>query len=168
MKRALKFTVVIFLAIVSAGCGGGVSEARPSYRDCGANQQPACRATFRALIEHGRTLDGKKVRVEGYLSVVRSLFVLNSSKELYEAGVSDELSIRIRGPIDVQREMFAKFAYSWVSVTGTFRLVERVGTTDDLLIGELHAPMQVDSLRIPGPVRKAEFRDVAVDLEDIK
>jgi len=106
--------------------------------------------------------------VEGYLGVSRGLFVLNSSKELFEAGVTEETQVRIKGPIDLQRDVFNRYAYSWVSVTGEFRLRKTDGSTDDLLLGEMHAPLDVQSLRVPGPIPRATFGDVSVDLEDLK
>ncbi len=114
-----------------------------------------------------RLFDGKSIRVEGYLGVSRGLFVLNSSKELFEAGVTDETQVRI-SPIDLQRDVFNRYAYSWVSVTGEFRLRRTDGSTDDLLLGEMHAPLDVQSLRVPGPIPRATFGDVSVDLEDLK
>jgi hypothetical protein len=106
--------------------------------------------------------------MEGYLGVSRELFVLNSSKGLFEAGVTEETQVRIRGPIDLQRDVFKRYAYSWVSVTGEFRLRRTDGSTDDLLLGEMHAPLDVQSLRVPGPIPRATFGDVSVDLEDLK
>jgi hypothetical protein len=32
----------------------------------------------------------------------------------------------------------------------------------------MHAPLDVQSLRVPGPIPKATFGDVSVDLEDLK
>ncbi len=129
--------------------------------------QNACRATFRALAEDPHGFDGRRIRVEGYLGVSRALFVLSSSKELFEAGVTDESSIRIRGPMDVQERIFQEHAYSWVSVTGTFKDREKTGTTDDLLLGEIFA-LEVQSLRWPVEVERAAFGDVLLNLEDIK
>jgi len=108
------------------------------------------------------------IRIEGYLAVSRDLFVLNSSKEFYEAGVTDETSIRIRGPMDVQERIFQEHAYSWVSVIGTFRDREKTGTTEDLLLGEIFAPLEVRPLGLPVEVKRQTFGDVLLDLEDIK
>lgn len=44
---------------------------------------------------------------------------------------------------------------------------EKGGTTDDLLIGEIHAPLDVQPLRPIGPLKRASFSEVAVDLEDL-
>jgi len=81
--------------------------------------------------------------------VIRGLFVLSSSEESFEAGVTDETEVRIRGPVDLQRRVFDQHAYPWVSVGGAFRLREKDASTDDLLLGEIHAPLDVRSLRNP-------------------
>ncbi len=130
--------------------------------------QNACRATFRALAEDAHEFDGRTIRIEGYLAVSRDLFVLNSSKELYDAGVTDETSIRIRGSLDVQERIFQGHAYSWVSVTGTFKNRGKTGTTEDLLLGEIFAPLDVRPLRLPLEVKCQTFDDVLLDLEDVK
>lgn len=127
-----------------------------------------CRVSFRALAQGPARFDGRRIRVEGYLGVSRELFVLSSSKELFEAGVTHETSIRIRGPMDVQERIFQKHAYSWVSVAGTFKDREKTGTTEDLLLGEIFAPLEVQSLRWPVEVERATFGDVLLNLEDIK
>lgn len=94
--------------------------------------------------------------------------MLNSSKELFEAGVTDEVAIRLRGPVDVQKRIFQEHAYSWVSVVGTFKIRATTGTIDDLLLGELFAPLEVRSLRLPLAVGRHSFGDVILNLEDIK
>lgn len=94
--------------------------------------------------------------------------MLNSSKALFEAGVTDEVAIRLRGPVDVQERIFQEHAYSWVSVIGTFKIRATTGTTEDLLLGELFAPLEVRSLRLPLEVRRHSFDEVILDLEDIK
>ncbi|MBD8694648.1 hypothetical protein [Stenotrophomonas sp. CFBP 13718] len=107
------------------------------------------------------------MRIEGYLVVSAGLFVLSSSKELFDAGVADEVFVRIRGPLDSQRQMYDQHGYSWVSVTGTFKTKERNGTTDDILIGELHPPTEVRALRFPIPRRRETFDEAAIDLKDL-
>ncbi|HIE0525011.1 TPA: hypothetical protein ACXJLS_001627 [Stenotrophomonas maltophilia] len=168
MKFKFRFFMVIVFIFYGAGCryqeGGGA----PSGKTCGVEGRSACRVSFRALASTPRLFDGKSIRVEGYLGVSRGLFVLNSSKELFEAGVTEETQVRIKGPIDLQRDVFNRYAYSWVSVTGEFRLRKTDGSTDDLLLGEMHAPLDVQSLRVPGPIPRATFGDVSVDLEDLK
>jgi len=167
MKLIRGIFLVLVCSIILTGCerlgGGAVSPALK----CGTQHQLPCRASFRALAEKPVHFDGKLVRVEGYLSVERELFLLSSSRELLEAGVTDEVSVRIRGAIETQRDIFEKHAYSWVSVVGTFRVKEKGGTTDDLLIGEIHAPLDVQTLRPIGPPRRASFGEVAVDLDDL-
>lgn len=168
MRINYQLFVAFFLAISVVSCGDQEGRQTPPAKDCGIGQNPACRVGFRALAATPRLFDGKSIRVEGYLGVSRGLFVLNSSKELFEAGVTDETQVRIRGPIDLQRDVFNRYAYSWVSVTGEFRLRRTDGSTDDLLLGEMHAPLDVQSLRVPGPIPRATFGDVSVDLEDLK
>ena len=102
------------------------------------------------------------------MAVTRGMFVLTSSKELLEAGMSDEVALRIRGPVDLQRSVFDKHAYTWVSVTGVFSTREKNGTTDDLLLGELNPPLDVSPLGRGVPFQKQEFKDVLVELEDLK
>lgn len=104
----------------------------------------------------------------GYLGVSTGLFVLNSSKELFEAGVTDEVAIRIRGPIDVQERIFKEHAYSWVSLVGTYRVKAKAGTTDDLLLGEIFAPLEVRSIMSPLELRRQSFDEVFLDLDDLK
>lgn len=168
MRINYQLFVAFFLAIFVVGCGDQERRQMPIAKDCGIGQKPVCRVSFRALASTPRLFDGKSIRVEGYLGVSRGLFVLNSSKELFEAGVTDETQVRIKGPIDLQRDLFNRYAYSWVSVTGEFRLRKTDGSTDDLLLGEMHAPLDVQSLRVPGPIPRATFGDVSVDLEDLK
>lgn len=127
----------------------------------------ACRVSFRALAADPASFNGRKVRVEGYLGVSARLFVLSSSKELFEAGVTDEVFVRIRGPVESQRQIFDQHAYSWVSVTGTLRTREKNGTTDDILIGELHPPVEVKALRLPVPERRESFDEAVIDLGDL-
>ena len=163
-----RFFMVIVFILYGAGCryqeGGGA----PSEKTCGVEGSPACRVSFRELAATPRLFDGKLVRMEGYLGVSRELFVLNSSKELFEAGVTEENQVRIRGPIDLQRSVFDEYSYSWVSIIGVFRTRESDNSTGDLLLGEIHAPLEVRSLRIPGPMPRAKFGGVLVDLEDLK
>ena len=168
MKLNYQLCVAFFLVISVVGCGLQQGGQTPSAKVCGIGQNPVCRVSFRALAATPRLFDGKSIRMEGYLGVSRGLFVLSSSKELFEAGVTDETEVRISGPTDLQRGVFDRYAYSWVSVTGVFRLRRTDGSTDDLLLGEMHAPLDVQSLRIPGPIPKATFGDVSVDLEDLK
>lgn len=162
------FTAFIVLTPLAAGCGHQGEGQVARTATCGVSDRPVCRVSFRALATTPDRYDGRSVRMEGYLGVSRGLFVLSSSKELFEAGVTDETEVRIRGPIDLQSGVFDRYAYSWVSVTGVFRLRRTDGSTDDLLLGEIHAPLGVQSLRVPGPIPKATFGEVSVNLEDLK
>lgn len=126
-----------------------------------------CRASFRALANDPAAFDGRRVRMEGYLGVSARFFVLSSSKELFDAGVNDDTRVRIRGPMDSQQKIYDQYAYSWVAVTGTFRIRKKNGTTDDILIGELHPPMEVNALQFPIPHRRETFDEVALELEDL-
>lgn len=167
MKLIWGMSLVFVCLIILTGCENWGGDAVSPALKCGADRQLPCRTSFRALAEKPIQFDGKLVRVEGYLSLARELFLLSSSRELLEAGVTDEVSVRIRGPINTQRDIFEKHAYTWVSVVGTFRVKGKGGTTDDLLIGEIHAPLDVQSLRPIGPLKRASFSEVAVDLEDL-
>lgn len=165
MTRLLLLLSLCALAL--AGCADTSRGCTPHL--CGsAREKSACRVSFRALAADPESFNGRKVRIEGYLGVSGRLFVLSSNKELFDAGVSDETFIRIRGNIDSQRQMFDQHAYSWVSVTGTFRTREKNGTTDDILIGELHPPTEVDALVMPIPDRRETFDEAAIDLRDLK
>lgn len=168
MKKIGFVAFVVVLACQLAACKMPAEDHASHRMSCGEAVQNACRVTFRALANDASGFNGRIIRVEGYLSVSRDLFVLSSSKELYEAGVTDETSIRIRGPMDVQERIFQEHAYSWVSVIGTFRDREKTGTTEDLLLGEIFAPLDVQSLRWPVEVERATFGDVLLNLEDIK
>lgn len=161
------FFVLPLCAISLAGCADTSTSGTPQLCES-VPEESACRVSFRALAADPASFNGRKVRIEGYLGVSARLFVLSSSKELFDAGVSDEVFIRIKGNIDSQRQMFDQHAYSWVSVTGTFRTTERNGTTDDILIGELHPPTEVDALLMPIPERRETFDEAAIDLRDLK
>jgi hypothetical protein len=100
--------------------------------------------------------------------VAGRIFVLSASKELLEAGVSDEIALRIRGPVDLQRSIFDQHAYTWVSIIGVFNVRKKNGTTDDLLLGEISPPLQVAPLRFEIPSRRQEFSEIGVDLQDMK
>ncbi|HDS1511132.1 hypothetical protein I5U67_12395 [Stenotrophomonas maltophilia] len=167
MKQVGRVAFVVALACQLVACQMSAEDKAPHKMSCGGVMQNACRATFRALAEDPHGFDGRRIRVEGYLGASRALFVLSSSKELFEAGLTDESSIRIRGPMDVQERIFQEHAYSWVSVTGTFKDREKTGTTDDLLLGEIFAPLDVQSLRWPVEVERATFGEVLLNLEDI-
>lgn len=167
MSNSGPATCVLALALVLPGCSPHNSLAQHDL-DCGRSAQPACSVSFRAIAQDSQRFDDRSIRIEGYLGVSRELFVLNSSQELFEAGVTDEIAIRLRGPVDVQERIFQEHAYSWVSVVGTFKIRATTGTTEDLLLGELFAPLEVRSLRLPLEVRRHSFDDVILDLEDIK
>lgn len=122
--------------------------------------------TFRALADNPQPFEGLTLRIEGYLAVSRGLFVLTSSRELFEAGASDEMAIRIRGPMDLQKQIFEQYAYTWVSVTGTYS--STIGIKNEVLLGQIRAPLDVQALRISGPIQRATFGDVLIDLEDLK
>lgn len=158
---------VLVLAFALAGCSpvGNPAQQGPA---CGKRAQPACRVSFRALAQDSHRFDGRSIRIEGYLGVSMGLFVLNSSKELFEAGVTDEVAIRIRGPLDVQERIFKEHAYSWVSLVGTYRVTAKAGTTDDLLLGEIFAPLEVRSIILPLEVRRQSFDEVFLDLDDLQ
>lgn len=160
-------TCVLVLVFALAGCSPDNSLAQHGL-DCGKPEQPACRVSFRALAQDSHRFDGRSIRIEGYLGVSRELFVLNSSKELFEAGVTDEVAIRLRGPVDLQERIFQEHAYSWVSLVGTFKVKATTGTTEDLLLGEVFAPLEVRSLMLPLEVRRQSFDDVIINLQDVK
>ncbi|WP_191850779.1 hypothetical protein [Stenotrophomonas sp. SXG-1] len=168
MNVDFRFFMVIFFIFYGAGCRHQEGGGEPSGKSCGVEGSSTCRVSFRELAATPRLFDGKLVRMEGYLGVSRELFVLSSSKELFEAGVTEETQVRIRGPVDMQQGVFDEYAYSWVSIIGVFRTREADNSTGDLLLGEIHAPLEVRSLRIPGPVPRAKFGDVLVNLEDLK
>lgn len=168
MKWAGIVASTAFLVFQLAACQMPAEDHASHRMSCGETVQNACRVTFRALASGASGFNGRMIRVEGYLAVSRDLFVLNSSKELYEAGVTDESSIRIRGPMDVQERIFQEHAYSWVSVIGTFRDREKTGTTEDLLLGEIFATLDVRPLGLPVEVKRQTFGEVLLDLEDIK
>lgn len=168
MKQVGIVASTVFLAFQLAACQLPAEDHESHRMNCGRTVQNACRVTFRALASDASGFNGRMIRIEGYLAVSRDLFVLNSSKEFYEAGVTDETSIRIRGPMDVQERIFQEYAYSWVSVVGTFRDREKTGTTEDLLLGEIFAPLEVRPLGLPVEVKRQTFGDVLLDLEDIK
>lgn len=168
MKLVCMVGTLLLTVTALAACGAVPEDAAPKPAQCAADEKVACRVAFRGLAEDSSRFDGHAVRVEGYLGVSRGLFVLSSSKELFDAGATDEVALRLRGPVDVQERIFDQFAYSWVAVTGTFRITPRNGTTDDLLLGEIHAPLEVRPLRLPVPVQRETFGDVILDLQDIK
>lgn len=97
MKLIRGMFLVFVCLIILTGCENWGGDAVSPALKCGADRQLPCRASFRALAEKPVQFDGKLVRVEGYLSVARELFLLSSSRELLEAGVTDEVSVRIRG-----------------------------------------------------------------------
>ena len=86
MKLNYQLCVAFFLTISAVGCGLQDGGQTPPAKACGIGQNPVCRVSFRALAATPRLFDGKSIRVEGYLGVSRGLFVLSSSKELFEAG----------------------------------------------------------------------------------
>ena len=164
----VRSTLLLCICVVGmAGCGGAARESASKACDS-IPEDAACRVSFRALASDPASFNGRKVRVEGYLGVSAMLFVLSSSKELFDAGVSDEVFVRIRGPMESQQNIYDQHAYTWVSVTGTFRTREKDGTTYDLLIGELHAPIEARSLRPPIPQRRETFDEAALDLGDLE
>ena len=167
MNIARVVAVAMLFVAALAACSVDPVDEKSNLAQCLVNAKTSCRITFRHLAEQSSKVDCQLVRVEGYLGVSRGLFVLYSSKELFEAGVNDEVALRLRGPVDVQEKIFDQFAYSWVSVTGTYRAKPGNGTTDDLLLGELHAPLQFHPLRLPMPVERETFDDVILDLQDI-
>lgn len=140
MNVDFRFFIVIFFIFYGAGCRHQEGGGEPSGKSCGVEGSSACRVSFRELAATPRLFDGKLVRMEGYLGVSRELFVLSSSKELFEAGVTEETQVRIRGPVDMQQGVFDEYAYSWVSIIGVFRTRETDNSTVDLLLGEIHAP----------------------------
>lgn len=158
--------VVIISALLVMGCQARTAAVEPSPILCGGTGSEAtCRATFRALAQDVARFEGKKIRIEGFLVVERGLFLLYASRELYEAGVTDEVAVRLRGPVEEQERIFKDHAYSWVSIVGGFRANVRNGTTDDLLLGELHSPLEVRSLRWV-PLKREQFDDVRIDLKE--
>lgn len=157
----------VVCACILAGCEGG-SRVAGQPETCGFSQKEPCRVSFRALASDPDSFNGRTIRIEGYLAVAGRMFVLSASKELLEAGVSDEVALRIRGPVDLQQSIFNEHAYTWVSITGLFNVREKNGTTDDLLLGEISPPLQVAPLRLAIPSRRQEFNDVGVELEDMK
>lgn len=165
-QRAIA-TSFLFLACLLASCKGAVEEGSERNSACGGAEQSACRVTFRAIAADKHRYDGRSIRIEGYLAVSRDLFVISSSKELYEAGVTDEVAVRIRGPLADQERAFNAHAYTWVSAVGTFRDTADDGTTADLLLGELHITGDMRPLMDGVEFRRQEFKDVVLDLQDI-
>lgn len=163
----MRSTLLMCMCVIGLTACGGVAHESASNLCDGVPKDAACRVTFRALASNPSSFNGRKVRIEGYLGISARLFVLSSSKELFEAGVSDEVSVRIRGPMESQQKIYDQHAYTWVSVTGNFRTRKKDGTTYDLLIGELHAPLEVRSLRFPIPRRRETFDEAALELEDM-
>lgn len=135
---------------------------------CGGSQESACRVTFRSLVESPDRFNGRTVRIEGYLGVSRKIFSIYASKESFEAGISDEVAIRIRGALPVQEKIFREHAYTWVSMVGVFRMRAKTGTTNDVLIGEIFPPFEVRPLQIPGVDPRRGFDEVLIELEDMK
>lgn len=159
-------SLVLALAMLTS-CGVPEQEGSVSGLACGQASQPACRVTFRAIAADRHQYDGRIVRIEGYLGVSRGFFVVASSKELYEAGVSDEVEIRIRGRLTDQERIFKESAYSWVSAEGTFKVRKRNGTTDDLLLGELFVAHDVRPLMRGVEFRRQDFGKVVLELDDV-
>lgn len=160
---------VLALAFVLSGCSPAANFSHRGLACEKKRAEPYCRVSFPALAQDSHRFDGRLIRIEGYLGVSRDQFVLNSSKELYEAGVTADVAIRIRGPLDVQERIFQEHAYSWVSLAGTFRInTQEDRNTDDLLIGEVFAPLEVQSLTFPLEVRRQGFGEVLLDLDDLK
>lgn len=154
-------------ATLLVGCGEQAAMSSTGKR-CDAYGDSPCRVSFRALASAPQSYGGRVIRMEGYLAVSGRMFVLSSSKELLEAGVSDEVSVRITGPIEEQRAIFDEHAYTWVSVIGRFTVREKDDTTNDLLLGELSAPLEVSPLRFPIPLQRQTFGELSLDLEDLK
>jgi hypothetical protein len=158
--------MVTISGLVLLGCGAQNHEVPPPPGLCGeVADKVICRATFRALALDPGQYAGKNIRIEGFLVVERGLFVLYSSRELYEAGVTDEVAVRLRGPAGQLERIYKDHAYSWVSIVGEFRVVPRSGTTDDLILGEIRAPLEVRPLRKIG-LRREGFDEILLNLED--
>ncbi|WP_312320645.1 hypothetical protein [Stenotrophomonas sp.] len=165
MKRLVMWFALTAVTLAS-GCRGDQGSS-PLGGDCGGGADTACRVTFRSLLVAPGQFDGRVIRIEGYLGVSMRFFSLHASKELFDAGVSDEVALRLRGPMQLQEKIFNEYAYTWVSVIGVFKLRKKNGTTDDLLIGELAPPIEVRSLQPLGANQRAEFGEVVLDLEDL-
>jgi len=165
MEKFVGVGLMLF-AVVLLGCQQR-SAPIGENQDCGSTVETPCRASFRSLAASPSSYEGRVVRLEGYLTVERDRFVLYSSKELFEAGVQEEVAVKLRGPIEVQERIFNQHAYSWVSLVGKFMARKTVGTTKDLLLGEVHAPLVVRPLRSLGPPEKRTFGDVILDMEDL-
>lgn len=165
MEKFVGVGLMLF-AVVLLGCQ---QRAAPigENQDCGSTVETPCRASFRSLAASPSSYEERVVRLEGYLTVERETFVLYSSKELFEAGVQEEVAVKLRGPIEAQERIFNQHAYSWVSLVGKFMARQTDGTTEDLLLGEVHAPLVVRPLRSLGPPAKRTFGDVILDMEDL-
>lgn len=159
---------ILLVACLLASCTGPVKHASERELACGESGQPACRATFRAVAADKHRYDGRSIRIEGYLAVSRDLFVITSSKELYEAGVTDEVAVRIRGRLADQERAFNAHAYTWVSAIGRFKSAGDSGTTTDLLLGELYLTGDMRPLLDDVAFRRQEFKEVVLDLRDIE
>ncbi|WP_367381719.1 hypothetical protein [Stenotrophomonas cyclobalanopsidis] len=163
--KSVTLWCVLMVAVLTSGCRG---DAPASSSACGGSQESVCRVTFRSLVESPDLFTGRTVRIEGYLGVSRKFFSIYASKESFDAGISDEVAIRIRGSLPVQENIFREHAYTWVSMVGVFRMREKTGTTNDVLIGEIFPPFEVHPLQVPGVDPQRGFDEVLIELEDLK
>lgn len=99
MKLVCMVATLLLTVAALAACTAVPGDAAPKPAQCAADEKVACRVTFRSLAEHSNRFDGHAVRVEGYLGVSRGLFVLSSSKELFDAGATDEVACACEVPL---------------------------------------------------------------------
>jgi hypothetical protein len=161
------FSIFTLFLIASCSQGGG-KNVLPS--DCGKNSLGAinCLTTFRALATNPGAYSGLNVTVNGYLVIDGGVLSVYSNKTNYEHGMIEENLIFIRAPVEVQENIFKKFGYRYVRISGEFngskhRPGERyeIGTIGGK-IKVFELPERVDESKREG------WEDVRINVKDLR
>lgn len=140
----------LLLLFILAGCEGNQVPEITNTKlpaDCvsASDSQIVCLTTFGAIYSNLTGYDTRTVILNGYLVIDQGVLSFYSSREAYEHKMTEGNVIILRASSGVQKDIFDKFGYSFVRVSGKFHASElpplsryELGAIkEDLVISEL-------------------------------
>lgn len=173
MKSTIfKFILLIFILSMTS-CGYMMENKATNGDDLPKNclhinsGEISCFTTIRSIADDLSSYDDRNVVLSGYLAIDGGILSLYSDENSYIHQIIDENVIVIRAPPDVQKNLFDKYGYQYLRISGLFKANEEspasrygIGT----LSGEIRAyPLpKRDSLE-----EREGWKGIRIDVHDL-
>lgn len=140
-----------------------------SSQDCidAASGKKFCATTFAAIAANPQVYDGREVAVNGYLVIDGGVLSLYFDENSYIHKMVDGNLLTIRAPVEKQKELFDKYGYAYVNISGVY-VAAKLSGKSRYGLGSIGGELSAFPLpNRAGPRDREGWDQIRIELEDI-